>query len=666
MFKKNSFVWGLALLLVLALAITACGRGGNREPEPTPTPMPTPEPTPEPEPEDDEPEDEPPEDITIADPLLALRQLEAQFPISSTNPNPIIPGGTFRWARGQISSFPGLFHPWLASDGADIDIGGILAYGLLGVNDEQMFTNEFAGSPTTFEYCLEELSFTISMRPEVEIHWSDGVELSLADLAYAIWFIAHPDYTGTRFRIDNHSVLIVGANEFNASNPADAQGYRYDIEGLVLSNNDRTLKIYFTEMPPAMMFAGGIVDVPLPRHHFEDIPVADTAGHINSRDNFLGFGPFIIDTIEAGESVLLRANPNYWQGPPYLEYVYYSIVAPGMMTELMRSGEYDKTAIRPVDWAEYGGDNTNNVEFLGRIAGNQSFIYFALGAPRICDETDEIYFIPRYDNHPITDVRVRHAIALAMDHETINMTIRGGLHTSATSVLHPYNTGRWINPYSFGFAEYNPARANQILDDAGYVIGPEGFRLDLDGNPFHVNIGWRTNPGIDEIVWHHYFDNMSAIGIDFRLWDDAFIPHGILVERNILGGAFDLCPNDDMHMLQMSWSMESNPDPSVLWGHNVQFSLARFTNDTFQSILADIASVYAWNHDFLADAYMRLAEAFDYYLPGIYETWSIDIEVLNARVANWTLLRCRFGPESFSWHRVGVTALEGYVHRDDV
>jgi len=655
MLRKSSLVWLLALLLVAVFALTACNQGEGTA-EATPEPQDevadaTPEPTPEPAPEEVYIPEEAEEAV---DALAQLRELEAMFPIRTSNDNPIIPGGTFYWARAQASPFPGIFHPHLSGDAADSVIHNILLYALIGINDEMEMNQD---GPVTWVKDLDELSFTMTMRPGLTIYWHDGVELTLDDLYYAFWFISHPDYEGVRFGLENSTSLVVGANEFKA-------GEVDYIAGLVLSEDHRELKVYFTEMPPSMLFSGGILNTPLPRHHFEGIPVGDTRGHMNARDNMLGFGPFMIDTVVPGESVLLRANPDYWQGTPYLEYIYYHIIPPAMQAEFMRAGMYDRGGMRHIDWEDYGGDNTNNVEFLGRIGGSQSFLYFTLGAQRRDEDTGLLYFVPRYDGHPITNRDFRHAIGYALDHHTLNMTIRAGLQRNATTVLHPFNTGRWINPYSLGFGEFNLDRANQILDDAGFEMGPDGFRLDLDGNPFVVNLGWRISPPNDEIIFNHYQENMHAIGIDFRLWDDALIDHGFLVSRNITGDeSFELSPNDDMHMWQMSWSMGANPNPFTLWGHSAQFNLSNFTNATFQGILEDIASTEAWDDDFLADAYRRWAEAFDYYLPAIYETWPIVLDTLNLRVANWTLDRSSFGPDSFSWHRVGLTADEPYVHQ---
>ncbi|MCL2572846.1 MAG: ABC transporter substrate-binding protein [Defluviitaleaceae bacterium] len=649
MFRKRSFNWVLAVFIVTIFVFSACSRrAGSGTPDDYV--VETPKPTPAPEPEI---YIEIEETKKAIDALAGLRELEAQFPMvgRTASSAEIIPGGTFYWGRAQSGGFPGIFHPHLQSDAADQAVTALLSYNLISINDAMEMTQD---GIATWEKDLDELSFTMTWRPGLTVYWSDGVEMTLADLYYAFWFISHPDYEGTMFGEENSTSLVVGAQAFRA-------GDSNYIEGLVLSDDERQLKIYFTKMSPSMLYSGAILNQPLPRHHFEGIPVGESRSHMNSRDNFIGFGPFIIDTVVPSESVLLRANPNYWQGAPYLDYIYYHIIPPDMQAEFMMAGRYDRLGMRHIDVAGYS--HATNVQMLSRVAPSQSFIYFTLGARRRDPDTNEIYFVPRYDNHPITDPRMRHAIAYALDFNEVNMTIRSGLHSNATTVLHPFNANRWIDPYSQGFGIHNPDRANQILDEAGYEWGPEGFRLDTEGNPFYVNLGWRINPGIDEVTFAHYQANLREIGIDLRLWDDDWIDHNFLVRRNITSiSSFELSPNDDMHMWQMSLYMNPDPNPAAMWGHNRMFNLANFTNPTFQQILADIASTKAWDGDFRADAYRRWAIAFDYYLPAIYETWSVEFDVINNRVANWTLDRSTFTPESFSWHRVGFTSYERYVH----
>lgn len=594
--------------------------------------------------------------------LEALFELQQQFPMvgSSTGQQGILQpgdeGNTFRLARAATGGFPGLFHPHLSGDAADTVVTNFLIYSLIGVDDNLNFTQD---GIITWEKCLDELSFTMTMRPGQQIFWSDGVELTLDDLLYAFEFISHPDYTGIRWGTANATSLVVGAPAFRA-------GEADHISGLVLSPDRRTLKVYLTEMSPSMLIHG-ILTTPIPRHHFEGIPVAETAAHPHARDQLIGFGPFIIQTVVPGESVLLRANENYWRGRPNLDFLLYEIVHPDMMPLHMQSGSFDTGSIRHADWDDYG--HTNNVQFLGRIAAQQRFYYFNLGTQRrayvLQDDgtmarTGEIYFTPRDDGHPITNVQFRRAVGYALDQHTLNMTLHNGLRRCATTVLHPFNTMDFIDPSRYGTSIYDTERANRILDEAGFEWREgEQFRRDLNGNPFHVNFAHAWT-GTVEATFAHFQRNLAAVGIDFRLYGDYWIEHNVLVNQYLL--SMDVPFNSDLHMFEMGFTMGANPSPFSLWGHNQTLNLANYTNPEWQEIMADITSDRAWDSEFLADAFRRWDHAWDASMPAIIQNWLIGLEWVNNRVANWTLSRCTFRPESFAWYRVALTAPRGYVH----
>ena len=650
-----------ALLAVLVFVLGGCNRASDTNVVDVTAPSPSPQITPPPATNGGTPAVQPtpaPVDTAIAGgALAALHSLLVDFPLAAENNNPIIPGGTFQFGRAQAGGFPGLFCPMHSSDRADSIIGEMLTYPLLGAYHDLRIGQH---GIVTWEMDLDALTFTMTMRDDLpRIFWSDGVEMTLDDLVFHFYVLSHPDYQGTRFGVPNGSMLVRGAVEFKA-------GEVDHIEGLVLSNNNRQLTIHFTEMPPSMLFTGAILSTPVARHHFEGIPVAEMRYHQNSRDNMLGFGPFTIQTVVPGESVLLAANESYWQGRPHLDFMHYQIIDPNVGAAAMRAGQLDLLNFRLMDWEDHF--DMNNATFTGNVAGSQSFKYFNLGiASR--DENNEIYFIPRTDGHPITDVRVRRAIAYALDQATFDIAINHGLAIPATSVLNPFNALDWINPATYGTSPFDLDLANRILDEAGYVMGPNGFRLDLNGNPFHINFA--LAPGaVNEIRFPLHQQNLARIGIDFRQYGGGFMAHNAIVST--VTEIFDdpnSDPNSDMHMFMMGWSMGANPNPSSLWAHNENFNLGRFTNPTFQNILADIGSAQAWDANFLADAYRRWDVAFDYYLPAIPVNWALQLYPVNNRVANFSQARGAHNPQGSGyhatggWHRVGLTAPTPYAHR---
>lgn len=660
----------LALLAAFVLALAACNRNGDgdsgdRGPQGGGPPMVVPTPPVIVPPGEDE------EILVGGGALASLRELEAQFPLVGYNVgqhNPILPrgaaGNTFRRGSGAASPFPGQFNPHLSMDTSDSDIHGLFIGPILSRNDSLQFTqNGIAGWEVELDYENDERHrFTFFLQEDV--FWHDGTPLTLLDLYYAIWFISHPRTQSGRFGAANATSFIIGIQEWRdylAANPNldnfFVPGEVTPLPNVYLSDNNRRLDIYLTNLPPGLLF-GGIVSTPLPWHHFQHIPIYATAEHQNSRDNMLGFGPFIIQTVVPGERVLLRANDNYWQGAPLIDYIDHFIFAPELAPTFMQAGHLDVGGFPLQEWEYY--HDSNNIQILGRINNTNRFYFFNLGVTR--NYGDGIEFVARTDNHPITDVRLRRAVGYAIDGHTLNMTIHNGFRRCATSPLHPFNTGPWINPDSFGTALYDPDQARRILDEAGFRIDPAtGFRTDLNGEPFHINFAWAG--GLDWIYasFFHIQQNLIDVGLDVRLYNDYFITHAALVNNYML--ALDVDYNPDMHMFEMGFTLGWNPSPFGTWGHNQQLNVAGFTNETFQSIISDITSLQAWDADFLADAYRRWEEAFMRYLPAIPQTWNMGLTYVNLRVANWTLDRSTGEPQSGGWHLVGLTAPTTYVHQ---
>ena len=90
---------------------------------------------------------------------------------------------------------------------------------------------------------------------------------------------------------------------------------------------------------------------------------------------------------------------------------------------------------------------------------------------------------PKSKGNPLLrDVRVRQAIAWAIDKEKIVATSMGGLAVPGTSLISPVQ-GLWHWQVPPGDeVTYDPEKAKQILDDAGYTDRDgDGVREDAEG-----------------------------------------------------------------------------------------------------------------------------------------------------------------------------------------
>jgi len=168
----------------------------------------------------------------------------------------------------------------------------------------------------------------------------------------------------------------------------------------------------------------------------------------------VGIGPFKFERWDRSKDVVLVANPFYWRGRPKLDKVIYEIV-PG------RDALLAQLAAHKVDmWYQFGGAYFTRIQSLPsvEITRHPSYAYGHIDFNL---------------THPaLSDVRVRQALRYALDRQRIVDSVGHGIgivQDSATPVSAPYFA-------NVGTTPYDPAKANALLDAAGWKRGPGGVR----------------------------------------------------------------------------------------------------------------------------------------------------------------------------------------------
>jgi peptide/nickel transport system substrate-binding protein len=154
--------------------------------------------------------------------------------------------------------------------------------------------------------------------------------------------------------------------------------------------------------------------------------------------------------------------------------------------------------------------------------------------------------------HPLfSDRRVRQALTSAINKEEIIQGVQLGMGQVAHG---PYKPGTWAcNPHIKDF-EYDPARAKQLLADAGWnETGTDGI-LVKDGKPFTFTI--LTNQGNAERLKTSQIiqRRLKKIGIDVKI---RVIEWAALLSQFIDKGNFEA--------LIMGWTIGQDPDIYDVW-----------------------------------------------------------------------------------------------------
>lgn len=263
---------------------------------------------------------------------------------------------------------------------------------------------------------------------------------------------------------------------------------------------DALTAIFVLEKPnAAMMRALDSRESPiLPAHVYEgtDIPTnpANTAP--------IGTGPFKLAEYEVGSHLVLAKNADYWDaGFPLLDRIVIQFIADAATrAAMLESGQADAIFLNMVP-----------AQDILRLDALPDFVIETRGFEAM-PSAQQMDF--NLDNPILADVRVRHAIAHAIDTQWITDNIWYGLGHAGKSPLHvdqaEYYTTEGVPQYPFDMD-----RANALLDEAGHARGANGMRfsLMLDPSPW----------GTESINAAPYIkEQLRQIGIDVTIRTQDF------------------------------------------------------------------------------------------------------------------------------------------------
>ncbi len=479
-----------------------------------------------------------------------------------------IKGGTLKYAIVSSSPFSGIFADELSSDTNDSSIGGLIDESMFDYDENRKLTNTGLAS---IEFDVENKTATVTLNSK-DYKWSDGQPVTIDDYIFAYQAIGNKDYTGVRY--DDDYKNVVGMEEYH-------DGKADSVSGLE-KVDDYTVKIHFKEMSPSMQLAGGSVCAYImPKHIFKDIPEAEWEKSDYVRGTkFVGLGQFKIESIVAGESVTLVPNEHYFRGVAKVDKVVMEVVSPDNIVSEMKAGNYDIATMPNSQYEAY--KDLTNVTLLGSQASAYEYIGFHLG--KYDKETGKNVTDP---NAKMADVKLRQAMAYALDIDAAGQNLYNGLQHSSNSIIIPFFKDIY-NKEQEGFT-YNPEKAKQLLDEAGYKdVDGDGIRENKDGSKLQINFAARTRDEANESLVQQYLNWWKEIGLNVQLYT------GRTIELNSF---YDKVQADDpeIDVFAAGWSTGYDPNPSGLFGETAQFNFERYVDAEGTAIMNKISSTESFD-----------------------------------------------------------------------
>lgn len=184
-------------------------------------------------------------------------------------------------------------------------------------------------------------------------------------------------------------------------------------------------------------------------------------------ETLIGSGPFKLLEYKQGEFVRLGANKQHFSRPPKVdEVIFQTIGNPDALVQAVSTGQVDMITELPNAAAEKLGKAPNvKVVSAAPFAPAVSDIIFNQATSASCPSKSACT-----GHVALQDRQVRVALAHATNKQQLIDVLLLGKGTPGLTLI-PNGLGMWFNN-SLQDYEYNPAKANKILDDAGYSDRP--------------------------------------------------------------------------------------------------------------------------------------------------------------------------------------------------
>ena len=432
------------------------------------------------------------------------------------------------WSNGPDSLNPGV--AWLAEA---YTIYELVYDSMYDLNLDGTFTLNIADSVS-----VSDDSTTYTYKIKQGIKWHDGQPFTAKDVAFS--YTLYKNHT-------DFPTLNSYTEHFVSSEAPDDTTLVLKLDQAIPNIESRLIFLYI-----------------LPKHLWKD---HDEKAEEFENPAMIGTGPFKMKEYKANEFIDLATNTEYHNGRAKVDEVIFQVFSSSdVMVQAIKTGQVDMITELPN--TSVGALKTaKNVKVVvgAPFAPDLADIIINQVAPENCpSETDGGIC----SGHPaLRDKQVRLALAYATDKKKLIDLVLVGYGTPGIALI-PDGMGDWFNSSIKDF-EFDTAKANKLLDDAGYKdTNGDGIRDMPDGsNLLTFRLNWPTSSIVALRMAELLGEMWKQIGV-------SLVPQA--VEDDTLTSR--CCPALDYDL--MIWGWVADPDPSNLLIIPVTDQIATGYNET--------------------------------------------------------------------------------------
>ena len=407
----------------------------------------------------------------------------------------------------------GEFVPIYSSTLYDSWVNKLVFDGLISNNEKGEAVPNVAES-----YEVSEDGKTYTFKLNKGIKFTNGQELTAKDVAFTFTSICDPGYDGPRMDAVSN---LVGYEEYNKGDAKSVEGIKV-IDDYTISFTNKNV-----DAAGIWNFEYGIM--PESVYKFEK-------GNFQAvKDKLLepvGSGAYKFVHFKPGQEVKFEKNPDYWKGEPKIPYIVMKVTNAQTLLQELMAGTVDIDRV---------GAKPENIDPLKQAGFLNLDLYMQNGYG---------YIGLNYGSDKVKDPKVRQALLYGLNRDGFMQSYYQGYGQVYNSHILPTS---WAYNPDVPKYEYNPEKAKELLDEAGWK--------DTNGN------GVRDKDGVElELQWLTYTGSKyvdALIPIVQQSWEQI----GVKVTPELMefGTMMDKVNNREYDIFNGAWNLSIDPDPSGIF-----------------------------------------------------------------------------------------------------
>lgn len=408
------------------------------------------------------------------------------------------------------------FNPFLSYYDGELDILGNIYPSLNRLDKDGKSEPYLADS---WSSSADKLTWTFKIHPGLK--WSDGQPLTAKDAAWTFNLIMTNDDAATA----NGSLV---SNFASVTAPDDTT--------LVIKTKQPRANMLYVSLPYS-----GIVIVP---EHIWSAKVKNLKNYRNMDFPVVGYGPWKLVKNVTNQYAELDANKDFFLGAPKFDH---------LISQYFANSDAAVAALKNGQLNQLGGLSAPQYTALAKESNITTYQTAPAGwtgleiNPGARTRSGKAMGT---GNPLLKDQKLRTALAYSINRDELVRTVLGGKGIVGAGYWAPAYSQWFWQPSASEKIGFDPAKAKQILDAAGYKVGADGIRTDSTGKRLSFRLGIHSDDSFDAAIAPYLVEWFKAVGVEVKTQPMSFDQ----LNNSLAKGDWD--------MLMDGWG--AGPDPTYM------------------------------------------------------------------------------------------------------